>query len=95
MEFKKCERCGCFFVSNDEICCNCAPKDRFEISKLKNYFENNNEESSINTISIATGISIKNLNRYLVSNELSDFSVQFTNILNNNNLNKQNKKIQL
>ena len=20
MEFKKCERCGCFFVSNDDIC---------------------------------------------------------------------------
>ena len=90
MEFKKCERCGCFFVSNDDICCNCAPKDRFEISELKNYFENNSEASSINNISIATGISIKNLNRYLTSNELNEFSDQFSNILN-----KQDKKVQL
>lgn len=95
MEFKKCERCGCFFVSNDQICCNCAPKDRFEISELKNYFENNNEENTINNISIATGISIRNLNRYLSSNELSEFSDQFINNLNNSDLNKQNNKVQL
>lgn len=90
MEFKKCERCGCFFVSNEEICCNCAPKDRFEISKLKNYFESNEEENSINNISIATGISIKNLNRYLASNELNSIANGL-----NINVNKPNKNIQL
>lgn len=90
MDFKKCERCGCFFVSNDNICCNCAPKDKFEISQLKNYFENNQEENSINNISIATGISIKNLNRYFTSNELNKYSNQFIN-----DFNKQDKKIEL
>ena len=42
MEFKKCKRCGCFFVSNNDICGKCSPKDEYEITKLKNYFEENN-----------------------------------------------------
>ena len=39
MEFKKCERCGCFFTSTGDTCINCSPKDRLEISKLKNFLE--------------------------------------------------------
>lgn len=93
MEFKKCKRCGCFFVSNEEICCNCAPKDKLEISKLENYFENNQEENSINNISLATGISIKNINRYLSSNTLNNFSNQLN--FKNNTLNNKNKNIEL
>ena len=84
MEFKKCERCGCFFVSNDDICCNCKSKDKFEKSELKNYFEDNMEKISINNISMATGISIKNLNRYLSSNEFTQFYGQITDCINNN-----------
>ena len=97
MEFKKCKRCGCFFSSNNEICCNCAPKDKFEISELKNYFENNESQNSINNISIATGISIKNINRYLASNDdLNKFSNQFTNYsLKNNSLNNKDSNVQL
>ena len=93
MEFKKCKRCGCFFVSNEEICCNCSPKDKLEISKLENYFENNQEENSINNISLATGISIKNINRYLSSNTLNNFSNQLN--FKNNTLNNKNKNIEL
>ena len=65
MEFKKCERCGCFFLSESVVCENCSPKDSFEMSKLKNYFESENYSNSINSISVDTGISVKNLNRYL------------------------------
>ena len=65
MEFKKCERCGCFFVSDNAICCNCEPKDTLEILTLKNYLEVNNEENTVENLSINTGISEKNLNRYL------------------------------
>ena len=32
MEFKRCSRCGCFFTSNDDVCCNCLSKDKFEMS---------------------------------------------------------------
>ena len=65
MEFKKCPRCGNFFASNEPICCNCVPKDRYEMSKLINYFETNDFSGSIDALAINTGISQKNLNRYL------------------------------
>ena len=42
MEFKKCDRCGCFFTSNDNVCHNCLTKERFEMSKFKSYIEENN-----------------------------------------------------
>ena len=86
MEFKKCERCGCFFLSNSDVCCNCSPKDSFEISKLKNYFEGENYSSSIDCISVQTGISVKNLNRYLGNEEFSKISSKL-NIGTNVNIN--------
>lgn len=74
MEFKKCERCGCFFLSDNTVCGNCSPKDNLEISKLKNYLENENYSNCINSISVDTGISVKNLNRYLENEDFSEFS---------------------
>lgn len=68
MEFKKCARCGCFFVSNNNICCNCEPKDTLELSKLNNYIEKNGNQNSLDEISVSTGISINNLNRYINNN---------------------------
>jgi len=86
MEFKKCERCGCFFLSEYSVCGNCSPKDSFELSKLKNYFESENCSNSINSISVDTGISVKNLNRFLGNNDFSKFSNKL-NIDNNINVN--------
>lgn len=69
MDFKKCARCGCFFLSEAEVCPKCLPKDKCEISKLTNYInENNITEYSITNLSVNTGISQKNINRYLDSN---------------------------
>ena len=70
MDFKKCLRCGCFFVSNDNVCCNCAPKDKFEISKLKNYFDANGNYNSIEELSVNTGITINNLSRFISGENL-------------------------
>lgn len=67
MEFKKCARCGCFFVTEGEVCSNCMPKDRLDILKFKDYFEEN-PTASIDNISIDTGISTKNVERYLNNN---------------------------
>lgn len=64
MEFKRCARCGCFFVTDGEVCNACAPKDRLDMVKVKNYFEEN-PDYSIDNISINTGISTKNVSRYL------------------------------
>ena len=69
MEFKKCTRCGNFFITNTIICGDCSNKENLEISKLKNYFETNEGEvASIENLSYQTGITVKNLNRQLQGN---------------------------
>lgn len=83
MEFKRCERCGSFYLSESNICENCSPKDNFELSKLRNYFEGDIQANSIDSIAIDTGISVKNLNRYLGNEEFSEIS----NKLNIRNVN--------
>ena len=39
MELKKCERCGCFHVSESSVCQGCVKKDSADMLKLahKNY----------------------------------------------------------
>ncbi len=74
MEFKRCARCGCFFVTAGDVCSSCAPKDRLDIFKVRNYFEENSD-SSINNISISTGISTKNLTRFLNSQNFPDIKL--------------------
>ena len=64
MEFKKCARCGCFFVTDGDVCINCMPKDRLDIFKLQSYLENS-QNNTVDAISIDTGISAKNVERYL------------------------------
>lgn len=78
MEFKKCDRCGCFFTSNDSVCFNCLTKDRFEMSKFKNFIEENNvsQINSLNDLSIQTGISQKNLNRFLGYEDFNEIAGQ-------------------
>ena len=69
MELNKCRRCGCFYVSSNDVCPTCEQKDVAEIDKLKNFLEDS-EFSSIDDISYQTGITVKNLNRFL---KLNDF----------------------
>lgn len=78
MEVKRCERCGCFFVSNDNVCYNCLTKDKFEMSKFKTFIEENNisQINSLNDLSIQTGISSKNLNRFLEYEDFNDIANQ-------------------
>ncbi|MCI8700252.1 MAG: hypothetical protein HFJ47_02795 [Clostridia bacterium] len=64
MDFNKCSRCGAFYVSGGNVCPKCSPKDALELSTLKNYIEENGF-SSIDVVSAGTGISTKNLNRFL------------------------------
>ncbi len=74
MNFNKCQRCGCFFITDGYICPSCTPKDNTEISKLNNYFSENienTEKININELSSITGISTKNLARYINNNEFN------------------------
>lgn len=73
MQFNKCNRCGCFFVSSGEVCPNCKPKDNIEMHKLRNFLEASNMDCSLESISYNTGISIKNLNRYFTNDNFIDY----------------------
>ena len=80
MEFKKCSRCGNFYVSDGIVCPKCTPKDDFEFSTFKSYIAENGSNQSVDTISGATGISVKNLNRFLEYNnenkEVSNINIK-------------------
>ena len=73
MIFNKCERCGCFFTSDTNICCNCSSRDASDIAKLKTYFEEGITSTSLDSISLDTGITLKNLNRFLKDEDFSDY----------------------
>lgn len=77
MELKKCKRCGCFFTSENDVCLKCAPKDRCEMSTLKNYInEIGNDIPCIENIVTHTGFSEKNISRYLSSPDFSNVNIQ-------------------
>ena len=63
MNFNKCKRCGCFFISSGDTCPSCTSKDNNEISKLNEFFSENSNAITLNDLSNVTGISTKNLSR--------------------------------
>ena len=71
MEFKKCVRCGCFFASTNNVCCNCESKDNFDIAKLNNYIEENDNFTSIEELSTLSGINLNNLNRFISNKKIN------------------------
>ena len=68
MDFKKCSRCGSFYLSNGLVCPKCQPKDDFEFSSFKSYIEENGLGGSVDEIADRTGISVKNINRFIEYN---------------------------
>ena len=64
MEFKKCNRCGGFFAAEGSVCPKCSVKDDLELSTFKSYIEENGI-SSAEAMSVGTGISVKNINRFI------------------------------
>ena len=73
MEFKKCVRCGCFFASSNNVCCNCESKDSYDIAKLNNIIEENDDFNSIEELSNFSGINLNNINRYISNNKITGF----------------------
>ena len=66
MELNKCSRCGAFHTNESDVCPKCAGKDSLELSTFKSYIEENGC-SSIDTIATQTGITQKNVNRFINS----------------------------
>lgn len=73
MDFKKCVRCGCFFVSANDVCCNCETRDKQDICNLKNYIINSYSDCSIDNMSFNTGVSVKNISRFIENNVFGNF----------------------
>ena len=73
MNLNKCARCGAFFATNNNVCPNCEAKDSGEISKLKNFLSENECPNSLESLSIDTGISERNLNRFLNVSDFEDY----------------------
>lgn len=72
MEFNKCSRCGNFFISNDDVCPKCKTKDTLEFETFKSYIAENGINNNLDILSNQTGISAKNINRYLNYTDLNN-----------------------
>ena len=80
MELNRCSRCGSFYISDGNVCPKCSTKDIFEFSTFKSYVQENGFDNSLNTISEQTGISVKNLNRFLEYEEFQNYQKELNNI---------------
>ena len=83
MEIKRCARCGGFFESVNDVCNGCMTKDNKDLGKLKNYLEGYSYgEKSLTReeLSYGTGITMKNLNRFLSGQEFSGIYIEGSTI---------------
>ena len=87
MEFNRCSRCGNFYVSEGNVCPKCSQKDGFEFSTFKSYIQENGLENSLDTISNQTGISLKNLNRFVGYPEFEEYKKEYQKNLKSQNQN--------
>jgi len=73
MELKRCMRCGKFYDSEVDVCHDCVAKDTADISKLKAFMVEgyNNDVTKLEIVNV-TGISVKNLDRYLGYEEFNN-----------------------
>ena len=60
-------------------------KDGFEFSTFKSYIKENGLNESLDTISGETGISVKNLNRFMGYEEFKNYKKEYEKSLNNGN----------
>ena len=81
MELNRCSRCGAFHTNPGDVCPKCANRYNFELATFKTYIEENGF-SSVDAIATETGITQKNVTRYLeyqnIANEPDMKSQKFT-----------------
>ena len=80
MNFNKCVRCGCFFTSQDLVCPNCKSKDEVDKLSLQSYLDNNDIPNNPEDLASLSGISVRNINRYLEMQEFSNLKEKFNNV---------------
>ena len=69
MEIKKCTSCGAFITTEETICDSCKNKMNYDMTLLKNYFDENPSFNSISEISVTTGISPTSIQKYMQEND--------------------------
>ncbi len=81
MDFSKCNRCGSFYINEGSVCPKCYAKDNLELATFKSYVGEFGLNDSISSISVETGISQKNINRYIENGnfEINDTTDQVSN----------------
>ena len=85
MEIKRCVRCGGFFSSESEVCNVCEKKDTKDLNKLKGFLMEGLENGATKSdVASSTGITMKNLNRYLNSAEFKGIKIPEAKIGNDN-----------
>lgn len=78
MEVVKCSRCGAFYTQKGNVCPKCTNKDNFELETFKSFVEENGIElKTLNQVSALTGITEKNLNRFLTYKGLEGYKKLF------------------
>ena len=78
MEVIRCSRCGSFYTNGGHVCPKCTTKDNFEVSQFKNFIDEKGlEVNSLSQVASQTGISEKNLNRFLTYEELEGYKKLF------------------
>ena len=93
MELKRCVRCGKFYATDVEVCHECEKKDMADLSKLKLFFsEGYSSGITRGEISASTGISSKNLNRFLGYEEFSGIFIPETEVVSGLNGLESNKE---
>ena len=79
MNFNKCLRCGCFFSSEDQVCPNCQTKDEVDKKLIRNFLADNDIPESAESLAFQSGVNIKNINRFMQSQEFSSLKDSFNN----------------
>ncbi len=70
IEARKCARCGSLYIADTEVCSNCQKKDGADLYKLKGFIQNQgNANLTQGELVLATGISERNLARFLKYDE--------------------------
>ena len=64
-------------MSEGNVCPKCSKKDGAEFMQFTSYLDENGFDNSLDTISNQTGISIKNLNRFVGYPEFEDYKKDF------------------
>ena len=78
MDVRRCSRCGAFYTNQGYVCSKCTTKDNFELTQFKNFVEENGIEiDSLSQVANQTGISEKNLTRFLDYDGLEGYKKLF------------------